>query len=46
MMKHGVFEKKELGFGGITDSPKDAVEPIVRSMSVELRQLLKPQPSR
>ena len=42
MIKHGVFEKKELGFGRITDSPKEAVELIVRSLPVELRQLLKP----
>ena len=45
MMKHRVFEKNELGFGRITDSPKEAVELIVRSMPVELRRLLKPQAS-
>ena len=42
MMKHGVFDKKELGFGRITDLPREAVELIVRSMPAELRQLLKP----
>jgi predicted Rossmann-fold nucleotide-binding protein len=46
MMKHGVFDKKELGFGRITDSPRGTVELIVRSMPVELRQLLKPQANR
>ena len=43
LMKHGVFEKKELGFGYITDSPQEAVELIVRSMPLELRRILKPQ---
>jgi predicted Rossmann-fold nucleotide-binding protein len=46
MMKHGVFDKKELGFGRITDSPREAVELIVRSMPTELRRLLKPQAPR
>ena len=46
MLKHGVFEKKELGFGRLTDSPKEAIDLIVRSMPVGLRQLLKPQVSR
>jgi len=44
LMKHGVFEKEELGFGRITDSPREAVELIVRSMPLGLRKLLKPQP--
>ena len=43
LMKHGVFEKEELGFGRITDSPQEAVELIVRSMPLELRKILKPQ---
>ena len=43
LMKHGVFEKKELGFGRITDSPKEAVELILRSLPSELRNLLKPK---
>jgi len=46
MMKHGVFEKRELGFGRITDSPKEAVELIVRSMPIGMRQLLKPHAPR
>ena len=45
MMQHGVFEKKELGFGRITDSPKEAVDLIVRSMPVELRPMLKSKAS-
>jgi uncharacterized protein (TIGR00730 family) len=43
LMKHGVFEKEELGFGRITDSPREAVELVVRSMPLELRKLLKLQ---
>lgn len=42
MMKHGVFEKEELGFGRITDSPREAVELIVHSMPMRLRKILKP----
>jgi len=43
LMRHGVFEKKELGFGRVRDSPQEAVELIVRSMPLSLRKLLKPQ---
>jgi uncharacterized protein (TIGR00730 family) len=43
LMKHGVFEKKELGFGCITDSPQEAVELILHSMPAHLRERLKPQ---
>src|SRR5215472_8333999 len=46
LVKHGVFKKEELGFGRISDSPREAVELIVRSMPVELRKILKPQPPR
>jgi uncharacterized protein (TIGR00730 family) len=42
LMKHGVFEQKELGFGRITDSPQEAVELILRSLPVDLRNRLKP----
>ena len=41
LVKHGVFEKWELGFGRVTDSPQEAVELIIRSMPLELRKLLK-----
>jgi uncharacterized protein (TIGR00730 family) len=43
LMRHGVFQKKELGFGHITDSPQEAVELILRSMPEHLRKRLKPQ---
>jgi uncharacterized protein (TIGR00730 family) len=43
LLKHGVFEKEELGFGRVTDSAQEAVELIVRSMPLELRKILKPQ---
>ena len=42
LMKHGVFRKAELGFARVTDSPREAVELIVRSMPLELRKLLRP----
>jgi uncharacterized protein (TIGR00730 family) len=42
LMDHGVFRQEELGFGRITDSPREAVELIIRSMPVELRKILKP----
>jgi uncharacterized protein (TIGR00730 family) len=41
LVKHGVFEKWELGFGRVTDSPREAAELIIRSMPLELRNLLK-----
>jgi uncharacterized protein (TIGR00730 family) len=43
LVKHGVFERSELGFGRVTDSPQEAVELIIRSMPAELRKLLKTQ---
>jgi uncharacterized protein (TIGR00730 family) len=43
LMKHGVFAKKELGFGRVTDSPEEAVDLILRSLPQEVRKLLKPQ---
>jgi uncharacterized protein (TIGR00730 family) len=44
LMNHGVFQKKELGFGRVTDSPQEAVELIVRSLPSTTCKLLKPQP--
>lgn len=41
LVRHGVFEKWELGFGRVTDSPRQAVELIIRSMPLGLRKLLK-----
>ena len=32
MMKAGVFARDEIGFGYVTDSPKEAVDRIVRSL--------------
>jgi uncharacterized protein (TIGR00730 family) len=43
LVKHGVFEQEELGFGRVTDSPREAVDLIIRSMPLELRSLLKPK---
>jgi len=40
MMKQGVFQKEELGFGRITDSPKEAVELILRSLPPGMRRRL------
>lgn len=41
LAEQSVFEKAELGFGRVTDSPQEAVELIVRSMPRELRKILK-----
>ena len=43
MMEQGVFQQKELGFGRITDSPREAVEFILRSLPATVRERLKPQ---
>jgi uncharacterized protein (TIGR00730 family) len=43
LMKHGVFEKDEIGFGRITDSPREAVELILQSLPQTLRSRLKPR---
>ena len=43
LVNHGVFEKSELGFGRVTDSPQEAVELIIRSMSLESRKVLRPK---
>ena len=40
MMEQGVFQKEELGFGRITDSPEEAVELIVRSLPPAVRKRL------
>jgi uncharacterized protein (TIGR00730 family) len=42
MMKQGVFTPEELGFGSITDSPREAVELIVRSLPPAVRKMLGP----
>lgn len=42
LVKHGVFQKAELGFGRVTDNPREVVELIIRSMPLGLRKLLRP----
>jgi hypothetical protein len=42
MMKQGVFTKDEIGFGYVTDSPKEAVDLIVRSLPESVVARLKP----
>jgi hypothetical protein len=42
MMKEGMFARDEMGFGHITDSPKDAVDLIVRGLPPALRARPKP----
>jgi len=42
MMKKGVFAGNEMGFCHITDSPKEAVDLIVRSLPPALRARPKP----
>ena len=42
MMKEGVFARDEIGFGYVTDSPKEAVNLIVGSLPPAVKQRLKP----
>ena len=42
MMKEGMFTRDEMGFGHITDFPKDAVDLIVRGLPPALRARPKP----
>jgi len=41
-VKHGVFAADELGFGHVTDSPRDAVDRIVRALPPAVRARLTP----
>jgi uncharacterized protein (TIGR00730 family) len=41
MMQQGVFAKDEIGFGRVTDSPKEAVDLILRSLPAAVRECLK-----
>jgi uncharacterized protein (TIGR00730 family) len=43
MMRQGVFAQDEIGFGRVTDSPREAVELIVRSLPPGVRNRLKPR---
>lgn len=42
MVKEGVFAADELGFGHVTDSPRDAVDRIVRALPASVRERLNP----
>jgi uncharacterized protein (TIGR00730 family) len=42
MIKEGVFARDEIGFGYVTDSPKEAVNLIVRGLPPAVRKCLKP----
>jgi predicted Rossmann-fold nucleotide-binding protein len=42
MIKEGVFATEEIGFGYVTDSPKEAVDPLVRSLPLAVRKRLQP----
>lgn len=42
MVDQGVFDTKEIGFARIVDSPKEAVDMVVRSLPPSLREHLKP----
>lgn len=42
MMSEGVFAKDEIGFGRVSDSPREAVELIARSLPPAVRAHLKP----
>ena len=42
MMAEGVFARDEIGFGHVTDSPKEAVDLIVRGLPPSVRACLKP----
>jgi uncharacterized protein (TIGR00730 family) len=42
MMREGVFARDEIGFGRITDSPREAVSLILRGLPPAVRKQLKP----
>jgi uncharacterized protein (TIGR00730 family) len=42
MVDQGVFDTKEIGFARIVDSPKEAVDMVVRSLPPSVREHLKP----
>ena len=45
MMQEGVFTRDEIGFGRITDSPREAVGLILRGLPPAVRKQLKPSAS-
>src|SRR4029077_20559875 len=42
MMREGVFAKDEIGFGYVTDSPREAVDLVVRSLPPAVKARLRP----
>ena len=42
MMREGVFARDEIGFGYVTDSPREAVDLVLRSLPRQVRSRLKP----
>src|SRR5262245_42642393 len=42
MMKEGVFARDEIGFGYVTDSPKEAVELVISSLPRQVQKRLNP----
>jgi uncharacterized protein (TIGR00730 family) len=42
MMREGVFARDEIGFGYVTDSPREAVDRIIRGLPPSVRRCLKP----
>jgi uncharacterized protein (TIGR00730 family) len=42
MMAEGVFARDEIGFGHVTDSPKEAVDLIIRGIHPSVRKCLQP----
>jgi uncharacterized protein (TIGR00730 family) len=42
MMKAGVFARDEIGFGYVTDSPREAVDLVLRSLPPDVRRRLAP----
>jgi len=44
MVKQGVFGADELGFGHVTDSPREAVDRVIRALPQAVRERLAPVP--
>jgi uncharacterized protein (TIGR00730 family) len=45
MVDQGVFDANEVGFGRVVDSPAEAVEMVVRSLPLSVRERLRPMKS-
>ncbi len=46
MMQQGVFTQEEIGFGRVTDSPKEAVELVLAGQPPSVKKCLKPMRGR